>query len=254
MTRIGILRPHLGRYLRRVKPGSNGPVSTALDDYGMTSRERSTSRAAFGMQRDMRKAGDDLRESRLRSGLTLAEVGDVVGVSPATILRTERAMGPGPRLEQLARHAHAVGLRARVLLYPADDPIHDAPQVRLLRDFRTEIGTAVTMDLERPVVTIPGSGDRRAFDAVIRLPTCDCGVECYTRFHDCQAQLREARLKQRDAQLQRLIIVVRASHANRRAVAAAADLIAINFPLGSRTVLAALRAGRDPGANGIVFI
>jgi hypothetical protein len=154
----------------------------------------------------------------------------------------------------LARHAEAVGLRARILLFPADDPIHDAPQVRLIRDFRSLIGTALTMDLERPVITSPGSGDRRAFDAVIRLPSCDCGVECYTRFHDCQAQLRSAHLKQRDAGLQRLIIVVRATRANRTAIASASDLIALNYPLGTRSVMAALRAGRDPGANGLVLI
>jgi hypothetical protein len=37
-------------------------------------------------------------------------------------------------------------------------------------------------------------------------------------------------------------------------VAAAADVIASTFPLGTRTVLTALTAGRDPGANGVVFI
>jgi len=220
----------------------------------MVSRERRASRAAALMQRDSRKAGEDLRESRIRSGLTLDEVGTAVGVSPATVLRTERAIGPGPRAEQLARHAEAVGLRARILLYPADDPIHDGPQVRLIRDFRSLIGTALMMDLERPVITSLGSGDRRAFDAVIRLPNRDCGVECYTRFHDCQAQLRAAHLKQRDAALQRLIIVVRATRANRIAIAAASDLLALNYPLGTKAVLAALRAGRDPGANGLVLI
>ncbi len=220
----------------------------------VTSRERRAIRATVGMQRDLRKAGEDLRESRLRSGLTLDQVGAAVGVSAATILRTERAIGPGTRPEQLARHADAVGLRARLLLYPADDPIHDAPQVRLLRDFRARIGTGLPMEVERPVITVPGSGDRRAFDAVIRLPNGDCGVECYTRFHDCQAQLRAARLKQRDAQLHRLIIVIRATRTNRVAVRTAADLIASSSPLGSKAVLTALRAGRDPGANGLVFI
>jgi hypothetical protein len=110
------------------------------------------------------------------------------------------------------------------------------------------------MEIEWPVSSVPGSGDRRAFDAVIRLADGDCGVECYTRFHDCQAQLRAARLKQRDAQLHRLVIVIRATRTNRLAVRTAAELIASSFPLGTRAVLTALRAGRDPGANGLVFI
>lgn len=220
----------------------------------MTSRERRSSRAAWLIRRDMTKVGEDLRQSRLRAGLTLERVGGAIGVSLATIWRTERGIGPGPRPDVLARHADAVGLRARVMLYPADDPLHDAPQLRLIRDFRREIGDALPMNLERPVVTAPGSGDRRAFDAIIRLPSCECGVECYTRFHDCQAQLRDALLKHRDAGLARLLIVVRGSRANRRAVAAAADLIRLDFPLGTRAVLSALRSGRDPGANGLVFI
>lgn len=220
----------------------------------MTGRERRASRAAWLAHRDMLKAGDDLHESRLRAGLTLEQVGAAIGVSPATVWRTERAIGPGPRPDVLAKHADAVGLRARFMLYPADDPLRDGPQIRLLRDFRSAIGTALPMELERPVVVMPGSGDRRAFDAIIHLPTCECGVECYTRFHDCQAQLRAALVKQRDAQVGRLVIVVRGSGANRRAVAAASDLIGLNFPLGTRTVMAALRSGRDPGGNGLIFV
>ena len=80
------------------------------------------------------------------------------------------------------------------------------------------------------------------------------GLEFVTRFHDCQAQLRAGLKKQNDAHLGRLVFVVKATHANRRAVAAAADIIATTFPLGTKQVLAALRAGRDPGANGLVFI
>ena len=206
------------------------------------------------MDSDRRRAGEELREARIRAGLTLAQVAGAVGVSTATVLRTERNLGPGPRSQQLARHAESVGLRARLLLYPADDPLHDAPQLRLLRDFRLAVGGSARFDLERPVVAVPGTNDRRAFDAVARLATVECGIECYTRFHDCQAQLRAALLKQRDAQLSRLIMVVRGSHTNRRAIAAAADIIRLNFPLGTRSVLSALRAGRDPGANGIVLI
>ena len=202
----------------------------------------------------MLKAGEDLRESRLRAGLTLEDVGNAIDVSPATIWRTERAIGPGPRPHLLAKHADAVGLRARFMLYPADDPLRDGPQVRLIRDFRDAVGSALPMDLERPVVTVAGSSDRRAFDAIINLPGCQCAVECYTRFHDCQAQLRSALIKQRDAQVARLVIVVRGSRANRAAVGAAYDLIRLNFPLGTRAVVGALRAGRDPGANGLVFI
>jgi transcriptional regulator with XRE-family HTH domain len=220
----------------------------------MPSRERRSSRAAASIERDLVRAGDELREARLRAGLRLEDVATAIGVSPATVLRTERAIGPGARPPLLAAHAAAVGLRARVLLYPDGEPLRDAPQVQLLRAFRAEIGASIPIDLERPVVMIPGSNDRRAFDAVLRIPGCACGVECYTRFHDCQAQLRSALLKQRDADLCRLILVVSGTRANRAAIRVAGDLIASAFPIGTRRVLAALRAGRDPGANGLVLL
>jgi DNA-binding XRE family transcriptional regulator len=101
-----------------VKSPGNHTVITLDDHVVMTNRERRASRAAWLAHRDMVKAGDDLRQSRLRSGLTLEEVGRAIGVSAATVWRAERGIRPGPRPEALAKHADAVGLRARVLLLP----------------------------------------------------------------------------------------------------------------------------------------
>lgn len=206
------------------------------------------------MRRDRVDAGESLRTARLRAGLTLEVVGRASGVSASTILRAERGAGSGPSLEQLARHADAVGLRARLALYPAADPIRDAPQVRLIRRFVEAARAAAFAELETPVVPVPGSGDRRAFDALLRLPSMPCAVEVFTRFHDCQAQLRDVMLKQRDARIPRLIVVVAATHANRRAVAAVADVARTTFPIGTREVLASLRRRQAPRANGLIFI
>ena len=95
--------------------------------------------------------------------------------------------------------------------------------------------------------------DRRAFDATLDIPG-GCGLEFITRFHDCQAQLRSALLKQRDAKLVRLVIVVKDTHANRRAVAAVRDIIGDSFPVKQRTALARLARAEDPGANCLVFV
>jgi transcriptional regulator with XRE-family HTH domain len=222
------------------------------DDRSMPNRERRLPRATALIRADLTEAGSDLRTARLRAGLTAAAVAKAIGSSESTVLRTERAVRPGVRPDALARHAAALGLRARIRLYPDGDPIRDAAQVSVMRSFRERIGTSVPMLLEVPIQG--NANDRRAFDAVLRLPTCRCGVEFYTRFHDCQGQLRAAHLKFRDAGLDRLIIVVKATHANRRALAAAADIIATTFPLGTRQILSALAAGRDPGANGIVLL
>lgn len=204
------------------------------------------------MRRDLQDLGSDLRTARLSAGLRLRDVADVIGVSPQSVLRTERAhFPPGPFPDDLARHAAAVGMRARIKVYPEGAPIRDAAQVALIRAFRERLGPRAKLLVEQPVTL--NVGDLRAFDATFELPG-GCGLEFVTRFYDCQAQLRAALLKQRDSGLARVIFVVSATHANRRAVAAAADVIATTFPLGTRAVFAALDAGRDPGANGLVFV
>ena len=172
-------------------------------------------------------------------------------MSHPRLRRIERGRLPAPRPDVLARHAAAVGLRARLKLYPEGSPLRDAGQVELMRRLRERVGSAGRWAIEVP---IPLDRDQRAFDAVLTFDGWRCGVELITRLYDCQAQLRAIHLKQRDAGLQRMVAVVRASHANRRAVRAAGPYLAEAFPIGTRATLAALDAGVDPGANGLVLL
>ena len=143
-------------------------------------------------------------------------------------------------------------MRARIKVYPEGPPIRDAASDCADSGLHgAALESAARLLLEQPVTAEPL--DRRAFDATLDIPP-GIALEFVTRFHDCQAQLRAAHLKQRDGGFARLIIVVKATHANRRAVAAAADVVATTFPLGTRAVMSALEQGRDPGANGLAFI
>jgi len=217
----------------------------------MSGRERRASQAAAVFWRDVAAAGIELRTARLSAGLTMEAVGRAAGVSRSTVLRTERGRPPGPRPDVLARHASAVGLRARLRLYPDGSPLRDAGQVDLMRRLRVRVGSAARWATEVP---IPLERDPRAIDAVLTYPEWRCGIEFIVRLYDCQGQLRPIHLKQRDAGLQRMVVVVRATHANRRAVRAAGSYLAEAFPLGTRATLAALEAGRDPGVNGLVLL
>jgi Helix-turn-helix. len=204
------------------------------------------------MRRELQDLGDDLRNARLNAGLTLREVGRRVGVAPSTVLAVERADEPGARPDLLSRQAAAVGMRVRIRAYPDGDPIRDAASVRLIGAFRARLPADLQFRPEVPVSDAPG--DLRAWDGVLDLPGCTCGLEFVTRFHDCQAQLRAFELKLRDGSVDRLVVVVMATHANRRALSAARDIVAAAFPLATRQVIAALAAGRDPGSNGIVLL
>ena len=79
-------------------------------------------------------------------------------------------------------------------------------------------------------------------------------IEAFTRIADAQRMLREIHIKARDLGVTRVLIVLQASEANRRAMREVADIVRADYPLGTRDVLAALAEGRDPGANGIVVL
>ena len=216
----------------------------------MANRERRLQRAEWQVSRDVTEAASELRRARVRAGLTIREVASVVGLSRTTVQRAEWGRLPGPTPRALARHAAAVGLRARIKLYPEGEAIRDAGQVALIRRFRERVGEPGSWAFEVP---IPLSGDQRALDAVLTLNAGRIGLEFYTRLADAQAQLRAANLKQRDAELDRMIIVVKATHANRRALQEAGPALAANFPGSTRRLLAALAAGELPPANGVIL-
>jgi transcriptional regulator with XRE-family HTH domain len=197
------------------------------------------------------EVGGRIRQARLAAGLRISDVGRAIGRSATWVSRVERGTTASVPFDELLVLCAAVGLRLWVATYAAERAIHDAPQLALLRRFRARAGEMWAWSYE---VIVPIVRDQRAADAVIRLGPAVILIEAFTRLADAQAQFRAVLLKARDMQIGRVIIVLAATHANRRALAAASDVVAAEFPLGTRAVLKALCEGRDPGANGIVVI
>lgn len=195
--------------------------------------------------------GAEIRAARLAAGIPMARVAAAVNRSKSWLSRVERGMSASITLDELIVVAAVVGLKLWTSTFPAERAIRDAPQLDLLRRLRARIGEIWAWRYE---VVVPIVGDRRAADAVIRCGSAVVMIEAFTRLADAQAQLRAVMVKARDLGIDRVIIVISATHANRRALQLAADVIAADFPLGTRAILAALEAGRDPGANGIVLL
>ncbi len=195
--------------------------------------------------------GAELREARLARGLRQVDVARAVVASHARVSRVELGLLRQLAIADVMRHAAAVGLRLHARFYPAAGGLRDAAQLDLLRGLRARIGDRWTWQLEAP---LPIPGDQRAFDALLARGEATIAVEAITRLRDAQSQLRAATRKQRDGHATRLVLLIRASEANRAALATAADVLATAFPLGTRRTLAALSAGEDPGENGIVLI
>jgi transcriptional regulator with XRE-family HTH domain len=208
--------------------------------------------ARLAVRRLIAEHGADLREARIAAGLRQGDVARAVHRSASSIGRVERNAARRVALEALATHAAAVGLTLSTRLYPRAGRLRDASQLGMINTYRELIapgGWSIALE-----VPVGDDRDLRAFDMVLSRSSVQIAHEFVSRVRDVQAQIRPLLRKQHDSGIRRLVLVVAGTHANRRAVAEAGMAIRDAFPLGSKGVLAALRAGRDPGQNGLVFL
>ena len=217
----------------------------------MAGRVSNIDDARTGARRLRAELGTELRSARLERGLRQTDVARSAHSSGSHVSRLERGEIEAVAVTDLLRHGAVLGLRLRARFYPVGGGLRDEGQLALLRQLRARIADAFHWQLEAPL-NIPG--DLRAFDALLTNGQARVAVEAITRLHDAQAQIRAISLKQRDGGVDRLILVVKASHANRRALSTARDILATSFPLGTKATLATLSAGEVPAQNGMVLL
>jgi transcriptional regulator with XRE-family HTH domain len=217
----------------------------------MSTRERRLDRAdRFAIAIRLR-AGQELRTARRIAGLTQRRTGIAVGVSHAEIGRIERGRAPWVTLGTLCRIAAIVGLDLSVRLYPGPSPIRDVRHAALLASLRTHLAPSLSFRTEVPM---PNAGDLRAWDAVIAASGARAGVEVETELHDTQALERRIALKQRDADVDVVILVVADTRRNRSAARAGGGTLVGSFPASGASILRDLSAGRVPTASGLVWL
>jgi transcriptional regulator with XRE-family HTH domain len=219
----------------------------------MANRNRPVYEAELLSERQIAELGADLRGARIAAGKTQPDVGRAIGLSKSQVCRIERGQVRRVTYRRLAQFAGAVGLRLYLKAYPGGRRLLDEPQLGLFRDLQARAHPSWKWSTEVPM---PMLGDLRAADArsVAASGRCTVVYELWTRVSDVQGQFRAAQLKKRDLGADRLIIVVRATHSNRRALRLAEPVIASDFPLRTRTVMKALSEGRCPEADGIVLL
>lgn len=213
-------------------------------------RDRPTDRARRMALRALEVIGDELRRGRRQAGVSQARVGAAIGYSQSEVSRIEAARVTGLTIVTAAQLLAVVGRDLSVRVYPGGAPARDAAQLAILGRVRAYVSPALRWRTEVPV---PILGDQRAIDLVIDGPGVSVAIECISRLDDAQAAERAARLKQRDAGLQCLVLALADTRHNRGAVAGAPS-VRSSFPASAREVLAALRAGRQPAGDGIVFV
>jgi transcriptional regulator with XRE-family HTH domain len=200
------------------------------------------------MRRDI---GRELRVARVLAGLTQREVAGRLGRARSHVSRVEHGRIATLDLTRIATHASVVGLKPWLRMYPAIGRPLDAGQLALFERLRARLAPRWSVRLEVPM---PGAGDLRAADATIAIAGCTCMVELITRLADFQAQIRAARLKQRDLKAERVILAVAASVTNRRMLRSMGTAVPDALPVGTKATLRALSEGVDPGADGLVIL
>ena len=218
----------------------------------MAARDRRLDRAIALAMTLSESARKEFRVARLASGLSRADAGRSVGISPSQVDRFERGMLRDVRLEQLCRLSSAVGLVPTLRFFPDADPVRDIAQLRLLERVRVRLPSSVSW---RTKVPLFGRRDSRAWDAVMDATGCTDAFEAETRLADLQATERRILLKLRDDQtIRHVVLIVADTKANRRALAVGREGMRGNFPLDTRAALSNLCAGRCPGGNAIVLV
>jgi transcriptional regulator with XRE-family HTH domain len=216
----------------------------------MASRERL--RAIAIQQTDLlsRQLGREARRLRVSAGLGQAELSRSIGVSRGWLLRFELGRLRYIDLRRASILFAYLGHKLVAKAHPTGDPLRDAGQARLLSRFDARLPPIWRRQRES---VMPISGDLRAWDQLLVGPV-SIGVEAETRPSDLQALERAIAAKQRDSGVDRTILLIASTDANRATIRRHIASLRQTFPLDTRWTLAALGAGRDPGANGLVVL
>jgi hypothetical protein len=214
--------------------------------------------ASQGAARGRRIVDDLIREieaARLARGLSRAALGREIGISGVHV---GRLLGPDAERLTIVRTAQllaACGLELSARAYPGGAPLRDAGHVALLGRLKARLHPSCRWRTEVPVTSSATAGlaDRRAWDVVIDRRGWTAAVEAETRISDGQALQRRLALKQRDGDVDLVILLVSDTRHNRSALKLDADLGGA-FPCTTRRALEALGHGARPDGNALIVL
>ena len=226
-------------------------MSPADDSSRVATKTRQIDLGTARGQEILRRAGLEIRSARTDRALSLDAVGRAVALSASQVSRIERGLVGHVSVRDLARLRAVVGLDLSMRSFPSGQPIRDVAHVALLEDVRALLHRSLQWSVEVP---LPIVGDRRSWDALLRGQGWRYGVEAETAPHDSQALARRLQLKQRDGQVDGVLLVLRRTTQTRRFLAEAGQSLASAFPVDGRRAIELLRAGLDPGGNAIIVL
>ena len=202
-------------------------------------------------QRIVVDLGRDLRDARRLAGLSQERVSAAAGISHSHVSRIEHGLVPNLSFDLASRLASIVGLDLSVRTFASGTALRDIGQVRLLSRFQSLVASPITWRTE---VGVGGRRDPRAWDAVLAEGSDRAGVEAEVHVHDWQALDRRISLRQRDTEMEVVILVLADTRPNRAVLRELGPALTANLPEPGGAALRALRQGRLPKASAIVLV
>lgn len=217
----------------------------------MTGYEKRGARAVRVVRADLATIGRELLTARLSVDLSQRRASAAAGLSKSAWGRIERGEDQLEVMQRMALALDVVGLDLRVRAYPGGSALRDEAHLALLERFRRELPSGSAWRTE---VAFPDPGDRRAWDAVVRIARVHVGLEAETRGRDSQGLQRRVALKKRDGMVDYVVLLLADTRHNRSFLRASGIGFMADFPVPGRVALQRFRAGMDPGGSSIILI
>jgi transcriptional regulator with XRE-family HTH domain len=217
----------------------------------VSARDKRIDLAARDATRAMEQLGRELRLARLNHDLSQRTAARAARLSQSQWGRIERGAAPHVSNADLARALGVVGLALGLRAFPQGSPLRDRGHVELLERLRRRLGPGARWSTEVP---LPNPGDRRAWDALVRIASVRIGVEAETRARDSQELQRRLELKRRDGGVDHVVLLLADTRHDRAFLAAAGPGFREAFPVDGRVALARLALPADPGGSAIILL
>jgi transcriptional regulator with XRE-family HTH domain len=195
-------------------------------------------------------------EARLERGLSYAGLGRALRLAPGQVAQICRGQSPNVSITRMAQLLAVLGLELSSRAYPAGPPVRDAAQLALLGRLRVRLPANLKWRTEVPVSELSRAGavDHRAWDAAVDGAGWTVRIEAETHIRDVQAVQRRIALKQRDGEIQVVVLLLSDSRHHRDLLAAAGAGLRDQFPISARRTLSALADSRSPAGNALVLL
>ncbi len=197
----------------------------------------------------------EVRDARHASGLTHGEVARAIGIARSNVTRLEAGQRQDLGIVERSEIASVLGYEVSVGLHPIGDPLRDKGQLACGRRL-----DGILSDLWRVTdeTLLPGAGEQRAWDKLLRLvgatPRYLVGVDIESRVWDVQAIVRRTLGRERDGQVDHILIVLADTAHNRRIANELRHALGSEFRASARSLLSALRRGQRLSGSGVVLI